>query len=215
MCWNEKVSWTTFLIGSIFSVIGWSGSKTSSTTWLYVFFQLVLFVQFGEALVWKDITERESEIPYKKTCGYLGKIGSVITFFSVWLQPLLGMYLLTLIDTPKSVQTVYAMILIVYMLSSISNIRNVFKNCYKPVCNNDCSHKNLEFSGWNNTPVMGYMYTVCIVLLILAMYTTFPVVSGYVFVTMFLSAIFYKNTFGSMWCWFSAFTPLIAIFYTK
>jgi uncharacterized membrane protein YiaA len=117
MCWNEKVSWVTFLIGSIFSVIGLSGSKTSSTTWLYVFFQLVLFVQFGEALVWKDITERESEIPYKKTCGYVGKIGSVITFFSVWLQPLLGMYLLTLIDTPKSVQTIYAMILIVYMLN--------------------------------------------------------------------------------------------------
>ncbi|NDB61859.1 hypothetical protein EB001_25975, partial [bacterium] len=164
MCWNEKVSWVTFIIGSIFSVIGLSYSTTPSKTWLHLFFQLVLFVQFGEALVWRDIDQRESKIPHKKTCGNLGKIGSIITFFSVWLQPLLGMYLLTVIDTPKSLQTVYAMLLLVYMVSSISNMPNVFRTCYKPVCKDDCAYKNLEFTGWNNTPVMGYMYMLCIIL---------------------------------------------------
>jgi len=214
MCWNERVSWTTFIVGTIFSVLGVSQSKTAVNVWLHIFFQLVIFVQFGEALVWRDITQQETKTQ-NKTCGNVGKIGSIITFFSVWLQPILGLYMLYLLGTSESVQKVYVMLLVVYIISSITNIQNVFKTCYRPVCNDDCTYKNLDFTGWNHSPVMGYMYMITINMLLYFMYGRYPYVSGYVFITMILSALFYKNTFGSMWCWFSAFTPLVAIFYTK
>jgi hypothetical protein len=210
MCWNERVSWTTFIIGTIFSVIGVSQSTTTIKTWLHLFFQLVIFVQFGEALVWRDIDVNKNQI-----CGNVGKIGSIITFFSVWLQPILGLYILYLLGISQSIQKIYFMLLVVYVISSIENIKNIFKKCYKPVCNEDCKNKNLEFTGWNHSPIMGYMYMITINILLYFMYERYPYVSGYVFVTMILSALFYKNTFGSIWCWFSAFTPLIAIFYTK
>jgi hypothetical protein len=210
MCWNERISWTTFIIGTVFSIIGISQSTTTIKIWLHLFFQLVIFVQFGEALVWRDI-----DLNKNQTCGNVGKIGSIITFFSVWIQPILGLYILYLLGISESIQKVYFMLLIVYIIFSIESIKNIFKKCYIPICNEDCKYKNLEFTGWNYSPLMGYMYMITINILLYFMYGRYPYVSVYVFVTMILSALFYKNTFGSIWCWFSAFTPLIAMFYTK
>lgn len=190
MCWNEKVSLLTFILGTIFCIIGYRKTKDL----FYLFFQCVIFVQLGEAFIWYDIN-----------CGNLARLGTIIAFFAVWLQPIFGLYM---VDSK-----LYTVLIIFYIFSSLKIIYKLFTTttCYKPICDTNSLH--LSFTEWNHFHPMGILYAICILYLLFILYKKSPVISIYLFITMILSSIFYKNTFGSMWCWFAAFTPILAMFY--
>ena len=200
MCWNEKVSFITFVIGSLLCITGFYRATTLLSKWVYLFFELVLFVQLGEAFVWRD-----------PNCGTVGKLGTYIAFFGVWLQPIIGLYILSLLSVPNWLVTMYTTFIVVYMISSISYIRDIATTCYAPLCTDTCIQPHISFTTWQQFSVMGILYLICIFILLGAMYSSFPYVSIYVVCAMIVSILFYKNTFGSMWCWFSTFTPLLAI----
>ena len=198
MCWNEPISWITFILGTALCSYGSIRSKTNLNRWIYFFFQLVLMVQLGEALVWRD--------PH---CNTIGKIGTAIAFFGVWLQPLFGAYILSLLS-PTWVLIVYDILLLIYCIVSVPILQDVMTNCYVPLCEDNCLRPHLSYVSWDSTP-MSILYIICIIILLVVMFPTYPYVSSYVAITMILSFILYKKTFGSLWCWFGAFTPLVCI----
>jgi len=200
MCWNETVSIITFIIGTLLCIIGFYRSNTLLSKWVYIFFECVLLVQLGEAFVWKD-----------PDCGTYGKIGTFIAFFGVWLQPIIGLYILSLLSVKNWIYIVYTVFIFIYIISSLSYIKHITSSCYVPLCTDTCNNPHISFTTWQQFSLMGIMYMICIIVLLIAMYPTFPSISIYVFIAMILSILFYKNTFGSMWCWFSAFTPFIAL----
>lgn len=201
MCWNEKVSLLTFIVGTIFCIIGYYKTTINLHKLFYLFFQCVIFVQLGEAMIW-----------YDKNCGTIGRIGTMIAFFGVWLQPIIGMYIVNILEPDHNI--FYKTLLLFYILFSLKTIYKIFMNnkCYQPICENS-SKPHLSFTEWNNFNPMGIIYGICILYLIFIFYKESKVISIYIFITMILSTIFYKNTFGSMWCWFSAFSPILAIIY--
>lgn len=200
MCWNEQVSLITFIIGSLLCITGIYRATTVVRKWVYIFFQLVLFVQLGEAFVWRD--------PH---CGALGKIGTFISFFGVWLQPIIGSYILSLLDAPKWLFIMYNTFIFIYIISSVSYIKHITTTCYAPLCTDTCIQPHISFTTWQQFSLMGILYMICVFILLAVMYSSFPYVSIYVVCAMIISILFYKNTFGSMWCWFSTFTPLLAL----
>ena len=200
MCWNEQISWLTFLLGTAICTYGWSRTKTQVNQWIYFFFQLVLLVQLGEALIWRD-----------PTCGTIGKIGTFFSFFGVWLQPMLAAYILTLLPISSLIVYGFSLLVVVYIIVSLPTIQNVMTQCYVPICEGDCLVPHISFVTWTIYSPMGILYMVCILGLLAAIFPFYPIISLYVFCTMILSGIFYKNSFGSMWCWFGAFAPVVCL----
>ena len=200
MCWNEEVSWITFLLGTMICSYGWTRTNIRVNQWIYFFFQLVLLVQLGEALIWRD-----------PQCGPIGTIGTFFSFFGVWLQPLLAAYILTMLPIPSCIVYGYGLLVLIYIIVSIPIIQNIMTQCYVPICEDGCLVPHISFVTWNVYSTMGCLYLICILGLLAILFPFYPIISLYVFCTMILSGILYKNSFGSMWCWFGALAPVVCL----
>jgi len=95
MCWSEKVSRNKFILGTIINLYLALKRIDNKEYLLMAFFcQLIITVQLGETLIWKD-----------PTCGTVGTIGSKISFYSVYLQPIIGVLFFYLIYGSSSIYT--------------------------------------------------------------------------------------------------------------
>ena len=194
MCWNEPVSWTTFIVGTIVNIVCASLTSAKHRLW-FVLFQSIITVQLGEALIWHEPD------------GSIGNIGTYIVFFSIWLQPIIGMAIMANYGISTPIFYIACALLLIYVLSSIESFKHLSTNNYTPeLCNGDTHH--IIF---NDTGNMGYFYAAICVLLLIVLFPQFPYVSGYIGAAFILSQMFYKQSYASMWCWFSVASP--AVFY--
>ena len=195
MCWNEPVSWTTFIIGTIVNGVCASLTSAKHRLW-FVLFQSIITVQFGEALIWREPD------------GALGNIGSYIVFFSIWVQTILAVGLMANygVNTPILYGTVA--LLMLYAVSSIKTVKELAANTYKP---NICVSDNKHHIAITDMGDMGTLYLIINALFLITLFPQFPYITGFLVVTYLISQIFYKDMIGSMWCWFSVASP--AVFY--
>ena len=196
MCWNQQVSWITFFLGTVINIF-LAFLSNDEHRYLYLFFQLILFVQLGEALIWRDPN------------GRLGKIGTYISFFAVWLQPFMLLFLLVHYRIKSEFIYIMMALLVPYLLVSIPYLKSISNNKYEPIVCGIDNKKHIEFTAWDNSSGMGSFYLITSLFAVLILLPIFPYVSCYLILTMFISAIFYTRAFGSLWCWFAVFSPII------
>jgi len=192
MCWNSPVSWTSFVLGTIFNIYFALIVPMTYKIW-FVFFQLIITVQLGEALIWD---------------GTYPEVGTYIAFFSVWLQPLMLSILLYYYNVHPVLQYIMYGLVSVYILSSFSSIATIKENVYRPVlCGDDRYH--IDFIAWGGNRIMGYLYMISSLYAIICLFSRFYIISAYLFITLFISLLFYSRTFASLWCWFAVFSPIV------
>jgi len=194
MCWNEPISWITFMLGTGLNLMGLYLSDDTHKL-LFILFQSIIMVQLGEALIWRDQN------------GPLGILGTYIAFFGVWLQPIIGFMLMVLYKVNTPILYITGILLVCYIVASFGPIQDLSNNRYQSeVCGLN-QREHIIFSAWTDT--IGYLYAFLVSLVMLTLYPKFPYVSGYIILTYFISIIIYQKAFASIWCWFSVFSPMI------
>jgi len=201
MCWNEEVSRVTFIIGTAINLYLALRRLDDQAYLLMAFFcQLIITVQLGESLIWKD-----------PACGSKGSLGSKIAFYSVYLQPIVSVLFFYLMYGASNFYTRIGLILLaVYVVSSITTLPTL-SICSQPdPCCNDSKH--IDEGPWGRVKGLSVLYMVMGLWMMVSMplvdrkYLAFSV---YLFGTAVISKLFYKNSFASMWCFFSVAAPIV------
>ena len=197
MCWNQSISWITFIIGTLCNIGGylWKGNKQNWV--LYLFFQLIIMVQLGEALIWRD-----------PNGGVLARIGTIISFLGVWLQPIVAWLILWKYNVRNELLYIMAILVLLYIVTSIPAFIHLQNNTYTPVLCDTDGRYHISFNAWDQ-PWMGRLYMICNIVSILIVSPQLPYISLYLYFTLFLSYLLYKRLFASLWCWFAVLSPVV------
>jgi hypothetical protein len=203
MCWNERISWITFILGTIFNIYLFVNTSDIIIKIISILIQWLLLMQFFEALAWRN-----------QNCGNLNKFATNGALIANLTQPIILCLLLLIFSQVSIKNKIISMIIIIFYICYIiySLNKNNNYNCIKP--NNNCNHLDLYW--WKN--INGYIY--CITLLSILLLLIRPIklsifISGYIFLTLFISILFYSCGAASIWCWFVSFFPLVLIFYIR
>lgn len=191
MCWNARVSWITFIIGTLANIIFALLVPIYYRLW-FVFFQFIITVQLGEAFIWGET---------------YAKLGSYIAFFSVWLQPFMLCILLNYYDiSPRLIYLQY-ILLVLYSVLSIPNLKTLSENIKYPV---QCgSSRHINFKTWDNNEGMAILYLTTTLLSVIFLFPEFYVIGAFLILTLIISLVFYSKVFASLWCWFAVFSPIV------
>jgi hypothetical protein len=197
MCWNQPVSWITFILGTVLNGLFAVLTDKQSRLW-YLFFQCIIMVQLGEALIWGD-----------PSGGTRAKIGTLISFFGVWLQPLIGVLLLYQFNIRKELQYIMYTFVAIYICFSIPQFLKLKDNTYAPVVCGANGESHIDFKAWDDGGFMVLMYIISCLFFVICLFPLYPYVSGYLILTLIISQVFYRRVFASIWCWFAVFTPVV------
>lgn len=204
MCWDEKTSIITFVIGTIINLAVMASFQTETIYTVCIIWQWVLMMQLSEYLIWKD-----------QNCGDLNKIGTNSAMLFNLTQPVI--IFLVLITVTKSSQNlkIIASIVILSYISYIILQLNINKkySCVKPL--NDCHHLNLDW--WNDFNLGGTIYFITIAVVALCLTNNLKVAIFslcYIFIAMIISQKLYSCGAPSMWCWLVVPFPIfLGLFY--
>ena len=197
MCWNQSVSWITFILGSLCNV-GFAAWKGNKKNWIwYVFFQCIIMVQLGEALIWRD-----------PEGGIQAQMGTIISFLGVWLQPIVAWFILWVYGVRYDILYVMGLLVVLYIAFSIPAFIQIKNNTYQPVVCDTDGKQPISFNAWNQ-PMMGYLYMIFCLLSILLIFPKTPYISTYLYLTLGLSYTLYRRMFASLWCWFAVLSPVV------
>ena len=78
MCWNEKVSWATFIIGTLLNIFNIVYFRDTTLTLVSLAVQWLLLMQLFEALAWRD-----------QNCGKLNNFATNGALIANITQPLM------------------------------------------------------------------------------------------------------------------------------
>jgi hypothetical protein len=190
MCWNKDVSLNTFIFTSIVMVLIWSSKikpESFSSIFMYLFVFSFSFMQLVEYFIWTSIETRDAT---------MNKISSVFGWLLIRVvQPITALFLL-----PQSHVYLRNVLLPTYITSLVGT--TAYKSMYNPIEFKTIVGKNghLEWL-WND--LKGFeinnviMYFVCMATL----FTRFPVGVIGAGLSLLFSIFYYKNTWGSNWCY--------------
>ena len=199
MCWSEEVSWITFALGLVISLgVAWSFRHVPLMVTLTVAWQCVVFMEFFEAFVWRQING--------VTDNMFGTYGAI---FTAMLQPIFMSCVLMTLDNIPRVNRILASYLILqyiywysYALVSMSPMK------YLEV-NNPSTCNHIDFSFWEHLFLADYFYSFTFISLLLLLirpidvaYFIIALCGGVFCLTYFLYNCGESN--GSMWCWMSS-----------
>lgn len=205
MCWNEPVSWITFVFGVIFSIILFvyghkardKNIKAIAVMWLFA-----IFMQLFEALLHRD----------NGKCSKLGRLASHGAFWANILQPAIVVIAILLfgIDHFRGPQIITLVVLIIYLTLMIGSYIKKGLRCVKKKC-----HIDLYWWGWNRFSTVLYFVS-----LFMSIYFFIQNDNGlrnfslaFILSTLVLS-LFYRQS-PSIWCWFAVLGPLATLIYLK
>jgi len=200
MCWDEKTSWVTFIIGTSFNIFNIYYFKNTTITIISMIWQWVLLMQLFDAMAWRSMANGD-----KKT-NRIAANGAMIVNIT---QPIMVAFLLLLI-TPvqtlnKAIVLVCVFIYICWLLYSLNS--NEEFNTLQP--SERC--ENLDYVWWRKFPGKATLYMITLlasVFLLLKPTSLALFESGYIVITLAISALFYSCGTASVWCWFAAFAPI-------
>jgi hypothetical protein len=204
MCISANTSISTFFISIIGSLtLIYYGNKNYNIENIIIglFFIYIAFVQLFEFFIWIDIDNKIG----------INKIFTLILPIYIYIQPLI-LYNLQLFFYKISNNIISVLVELFYLIYYLFQYFNFVKggNNYVIKCNN-----NYLDWGWlyyfNNIPYF--------ILFIYAIFIFMPLqIALLVFIVGFtfnsISLLYFKNTgnYGSFFCFFSAFSPIIFLF---
>ena len=203
MCWNEKVSWTTFVLGTLFNIFNILYFKNITMTLLSIAIEWLLLMQLFEALAWRD-----------QQCGTLNRFATNGALIANLTQPImLCMLFITFSSAAQELKLMSLAIAFGYICYVLYTLNKTDKyTCLRP--SESCTHLDLYW--WKNTS--GIIYTITLLSIMLLLIRPMPlavVVSGYIGFTLLASLLFYSCGAGSMWCWFTSMAPIVFGLYFK
>lgn len=211
MCFDERTSWATFIVGTLLNLLMVSRFKGPEVIAIAVLWQFVLLMQVFEALAWRTQSRPGSRLHSFATNGAM--IANV-------MQPIVvGLVFLALLggSMPYKLAAVVLMVgYVAWLIYSLNTSPNV--SSLQP--KEGCTHLNLSW--WDNFSFKGINgavpYLVCLFGLLILLLRPLGLMwfeASYIFVTLIISAYFYSCGTGSMWCWLAAFAPLFTMGYLK
>jgi hypothetical protein len=208
MCFDEKTSWTTFIIGTIGNI--WllsKGVNDKIRIGLFVLWQSVLFVQFLEAMLWRSINEAEKDaVNVNGTIILYNKYEKCKSISRVLLALLVGQPIIFILASTYTSDKLVtgSVIAMLYGLFAIYGATYTKVEC--PLPTEKCPHLTHNWLG--QIPYGGFAYMAVSVLAI-AFFNQKVVVplAGFLAVTYGLSKMIYSCASSSLWCWFAALAP--------
>jgi hypothetical protein len=201
MCWNEKVSWTTFIFGSIINIFNILYFKTKTIIQISIVIQWLLLMQLFEALAWRD-----------QNCGLLNKTATKGALIANLTQPLL-VYLVFVNNSNNSNNKILATsIITLYIIYILYKLKTTKTNYNCLTTSEKCKH--LDLSWWSD--INGFIYCIALFSMILLLIKPFNlaiIIALYIAIALIASIMFYGCSVGSIWCWFVSFAPLLITFY--
>ena len=201
MCWNEQVSWTTLILGTIFNLFNIFYYKNTTLTLVSLAIQWLLLMQLFEALAWRD-----------QNCGKLNQFATNGALIANLTQPLIVCMLFITVSPVSQITKGFALAIAFAYISYVLYVLNTTEEytCLRPSQN--CTHLDLYW--WKN--LSGIVYCLALFSIMLLLIRPFGLalfVSGYIGITLLLSVLFYSCGAGSLWCWFTSFAPIAVAWY--
>lgn len=200
MCWDEKTSWTTLLIGTAFNLFNIFYFREPIIIVISLLWQWVLMMQLFEALAWRD---------YKSSQGCKNSLPAQGALIANLTQPIilaLSLIIITPVSLTNKVLAGMAVFgYICWVLYGLNQTENF--TCLKPA--DGCDHLDLVW--WKKLPggAVPYLITLfAVIYLLMRPVDLAAFEAAYIFGTLIISSIFYSCGTGSMWCWFAAFAPV-------
>jgi len=203
MCWNEKISWTTLAIGTLLNIFNILYFRDTTLTLISIGIEWLLLMQLFEALAWRD-----------QNCGSLNKFATNGALIANLTQPLMVcMVFLTYSPVPQKYKLLALGIAFAYISYVLYKLNQSDEyTCLRP--SKTCTHLDLYW--WKNLSGLIYCAALFSIMLLLIRPIKLALfVTSYISITLLLSVLFYSCGAGSMWCWFTSFSPLIIAMYWK
>lgn len=204
MCWDEKTSIITFVLGTIINLAVMSYFQTEIIYIICIIWQWVLMMQLSEYLIWKD-----------QNCGDLNKIGTNSAMLFNLTQPIIiFLVLMNFTKSSSNLKIISSIAILIYIFYIIIQLnKNKKYDCVKPLEN--CHHLNLDW--WNNFLYGGTVYFITIAVISLCLTNNLKISIFslcYIFIAMIISQKLYLCGAPSMWCWLVVPFPIfLGIFY--
>jgi len=204
MCFDEKTSWITFIVGTLFNVLGIYYYQDYRYTAVAIMWEWILLMQVFDAIAWRYPECGSTQNKFAARGAYIANMTQPVVIYLVMI--LLTMNVST---SNKVISSVLILAYICSVLYSSQEINDV--ECLRRT--EQCS--NLQYSWWDGQNVTLFLYFVCVLGLPLLL---FRPMSFAVYTSSFISAIFVLSLFlyrcgvASVWCWFAAFAPVLNFF---
>ena len=221
MCFSEQMSIIAFSVGMIGSILVYSLGKIYDKI-LGLWLGFVSCMQLVDFFLWRnqspplttDVVVGDWKSP-DQICNRTNYITSITGIILNHLQPImLGMIILC-INTELSYQDVKTIlwILLIYLCVMVPY---TWQCVAKTQCTLKNNNNHMDWK-WNHMDYGLLVYLVFLITCFLLFYWFVPVYGMFfAFVTLYtfiLSAIFYNNEIGNMWCFFTIFLPILYYFF--
>ena len=160
--------------------------------------QWVLLMQVFDAIAWKN-----------QNCNKINKEVAKLAYVANITQPII-IFMSSILISKVSInfKLISIMVISLYIIQLFYQSPNVEFKCLTP--KKKCKH--LNYYWWNNINATGYMITLFSMCLFLCRPLALSIINLiYIIITLIISSTIYTCGVASMWCWFSAFAPLINI----
>jgi hypothetical protein len=207
MCFNYKVSLTTFLIGLIFSflLIKYGNNKyklenISFGIWLI----FIAFIQFMDFLFWIDISNK---FGINKITSILGPILNVC-------QPLLLFFIKILVYKPKMNELNYYdyIVILLNILYFIYFIYIYIKYLTKEKLITTVKNGHLSWPWLKYSSPTFYLILLAINIFYLSKFNYSLLFFVITYIFLYISAKYFYYSSGELWCFFGSFIPIIFYF---
>ena len=220
MCWNWQTSLATFLIGTACNVVLYGLIKKypknetldRSFIAMILIWEYILLMQLFDFFSW--ISQGK-----EMNCTPLNRMATIGAYIETLTQPIVVICILLLLvgNQEKWKYTFAGIALFIYIIGIFYEL--YFKkheqiNCMRPT--ETCSH--LDYVWWGNMKISQWLYLIIIfgsILLLLQPSSFAMLQAGYLFIAYMISYIWYSCSIANMWCWVSAFAPIVNILIWK
>lgn len=206
MCWNERTSWITLVVGTLLNIWNIWHYKETAIVAISVMWQWVLLMQFFEAFAWRNQPQ-----PGQK-CNSTNTFAAKGAYLANVSQPIILALTILALDKgnlPRENKVTASAIILMYVLWLLYATNKAEEvECLKP--GDKCG--NLTYTWWQQFPGNAGMYLITLSLLVFLLLKPFKFAAMqfvYIAGTFLGSAFFYSCGIGSVWCWFAAFAPLL------
>jgi len=205
MCWNTETSVITLVIGTVFTILLLVKYPDKNVRVVALLWQFVLFMQLFEALSWISKNTQNNT---------LSKFSTLGAFIFNVLQPIVAGLLCILISESTTIKYTLSILMILYIMILFYYVSDTsFEN---PLYNNEETCHHLQLYWWSGFSILVFILYISIISI--SCLSLLPLRFGifqlsYIIITLLLSIWLYPCTYGSIWCWFAAFAPILTFLY--
>ena len=214
MCWNEQVSFLTYIIVIIIIYYIVQQNPSDTIRWQCYFALAFITIQLLEGFLWISIKGRNNQ---------LNALITALVLIALWSQPLINTYYgYKLGDISESNKTIlliayviFAVILVYMIFRAVQNWRG-FNTETTASCHLKWTRSDSKYSFMSDIPYLPLLYIGGLLLPLLMIQDKKQswLLFGIGLVTLIVALMFYRKdgSFSSMWC-FLAFFYVLGILY--